>query len=166
VKDTLTRLGGEMGARMKSHITEAKRIAANAMKPLHERRDAMKTQHQLERQKLREGLAARAIAEQRERASRLRKGFAGAWDFLTGKSAEIRRHNEAEFVTSMKRDRAQTEALIRDQMRERTELQGEIGLMRTRHASQVLALYRHAAQFRQMRSAQVQNRERDFGLGD
>lgn len=154
IQETIARLGGEMGARIRTHIGEAKRLAATAMKPLAERREAMKVQHQLERQTLREGLTARASAEQRERASRMRRGVAGAWDFLTGRTAEIRRQNEAEAFASIKRDRAQTDGLIRDQMRERTELQRQIGAMRTQHAERVLALYKHAAQYRRMQGVE------------
>ena len=159
VRDTVSRLGDELGARVKSHITEAKRIAAKAMQPLIERRDAMKAQHQSERQKLRDGISARAQAEQRDRAARVRKGFAGAWDFLTGRYSTIKKENEAEFVASIRRDRGQTDSLIRDQMRERTELQGQIGATRTRHAAQVLALYKDATQYRKMRSGQSHERQ-------
>jgi hypothetical protein len=159
VTETVSRLSGEMGARMRNHIAEAKRIASNAMKPLAERREAMKAQHQLERQHLREGVKARADAELRERAGRVRSGVAGAWDFLTGRYFAVRRQNESELVASMIRDRGQIEGLLRDQMRERSELQNQIGKLRTRHASQVLSLYRDAAQFRQMRAGLSQERQ-------
>lgn len=164
VADTMTRLGGEMGARLKSHISEAKRIAANAMKPLTARREEMKLQHQTERQRLSEGIAARSAHEQRQRAARVRKGVAGVWDLLTGRYFEIRKQNEAEFVAALKRDRAQSHALVRDQMKERTELQAAIGGQRTRHAAQVLALYRSAARFREMQAGRVQARSQEIGF--
>ena len=164
ISETMTRLGGEMGARMKEHIREAKRIASNAMKPLVESRDRMKAQHREERVKLREGQSQRAIAEQRERSSRVRKGFKGAWDYLTGRYGEVRRQNEAEFVASVMRDRAQSDGLLRDQMKERSELQGRIKIARERHAAQVLALYREASAFRRMQSGQTQTREAGFDL--
>jgi hypothetical protein len=164
VAETMTRLGGEMVARMRSHIAEAKRIASNAMKPLVARRDEMKAQHQAERQKLRDGISERAKAEQRERAARVRKGVAGVWDVLSGRYFAIRKQNEAEFVASLSRDRAQSDALRRDQMRERTELQSMIGAARLRHATQVLSLYRSAAQFREMQAGRAQGRSTGMDL--
>lgn len=164
VAETRVRLGDEMGAKLSGLIREAKRIAANAMKPLSEQRDVMKSQHQSERQKLREGQAARALSEQRERAARVRKGFAGAWDFLSGQYFQTRRQNEAEALASLARDRAQSDGLRRDQLKERTTLQARIGQLRERHATQVLALYRDAAQFRRMRAGQGQSRETGFDL--
>lgn len=164
VRDIVGRLGGEMGDRIRTHISEAKRIAANAMKPLREQRDGMKIQHQHERQNLREGLLARAQAEQRDRAGRVRKGMAGAWDFLTGKYFAVRKQNEMEFAASVIRDRAQAQALVRDQMRERGELQSRIVATRERHARQVLALYRDAARFREMRAGRSQDRNAGFDL--
>ncbi|HST36338.1 MAG TPA: hypothetical protein VLK25_06885 [Allosphingosinicella sp.] len=142
-------LAGEMGQRLKSHIAEAKRIAANAMKPLHARREAMTRQHRDERKRLDAGLAQRWAAEQRQRAARIRGGVKGAWDLLTGRYMKARRQNEMEAVFAVQRDRAQRDTLIRDQLRERGKLQADLQQVRTRQARQLLALYRDAARFRQ-----------------
>lgn len=65
----------------------------------------------------------------------------------------------------MLRDRAQRHALVGAQLVERTSLQGAIQQERTRQATQVLGLYRQAAQFRQMQEGRVQAQDRGHDLG-
>jgi len=149
VEQLRKRLAGEMAQRLKAHIWEARRIAANAMKPLHARREAMKLQHQAERQRLDAGLAKRWNAEQRQRASRIRGGVKGAWDLLTGRYWKARRQNEMESFFALQRDRTQRDTLLRDQLKERGGLQSDIQQARNSQARQILALYRDAARFRQ-----------------
>jgi hypothetical protein len=158
-------LAGEMGQRIKTHIAEAKRIAANAMKPLHARREAMKLQHQAERQRLDADLAKRWREEQRQRASRIRGGVKGAWDLLTGRYWKARRQNEMEAFFAMQRDRAQRDTLIRDQLKERSSLQSGIQQARTGQARQLLALYRDAARFRQTEREREPTRGPGLDLG-
>jgi hypothetical protein len=145
---------------VRGHITEAKRIAANAMKPLMEQRTAMTEGHKIERRRLATAQQARQIEEQRQRASRIRHGVAGVWDILTGRYAKARRRNEAEAISAIRRDAAQRNALVREQMQERSALQQSILHARERHARQVLALYRDAAVFRRMRGEQEAERNR------
>ncbi|MDR6871108.1 hypothetical protein J2Y55_002116 [Bosea sp. BE125] len=89
-------------------------------------REAMKAQHQAERERLREGQEQRWQREARERVARLRTGMRGAWDLLTGRARVIRRENERESYATFSRDRTQQEELYRAQMRERRELQARI----------------------------------------
>jgi len=162
VAEVRRKLAGEIGQRLKSHIAEAKRIASNALKPLHERREAMKRQHQDERRRLDAGQAKRRTEEQRQRAARIRGGVKGAWDLLTGRYWKARKQNEMEAFFAMQRDRAQRDALIRDQLKERSRLQTDLQQVRTRQARQLLALYRDAARFRQAQEAAAP--KRDTGL--
>lgn len=165
VGETMERLGGQMRDRLKSHIAEAKRIASNVMKPLVVRKAEMKDQHLAERKLLDKGLAQRATSEQRERASRMRRGIVGAWDILTGRYSKMRARNEAEAFQGILRDRAQRDALVKSQLAERSSLQKTIQQERTRHATQVLGLYRQAAQFRLMQEGRTQTRDRGNDLG-
>jgi MobA/VirD2-like, nuclease domain len=165
VEEVRRTLAGEMGQRLKSHIAEAKRIASNAIKPLHERREAMKRQHQDERRRLDAGLAKRWTAEQRQRAARIRGGVKGAWDLLTGRYWKARRQNEMEAFFAMQRDRAQRDTLIRDQLKERGKLQADLQQARTRQAGQLLALYRDAARFRQAQETRAPRRDTGLDFG-
>jgi len=150
VSDTLAHISHSVGASLKSHIREAKRISANRLRPLHEQRDEMKLRHGEERRKLDAGQKARAEAEQQARASLVRTGLMGAWDFLTGQYAKVRKQNEAEAFFAFQRDREQRHQLLHDQHNERRELQRHIETERHRNAMQVLALYREAARLRRL----------------
>ena len=120
----------------------------------------------MERQKLDQGQAERWKSEQSARASRMRKGWAGAWDFLTGKNSKIRKQNEIETHFALGRDRNQRHELLHAQHKNRQTLQHAIMETRTRHAVKLLGLYRDAAKFRRMREGreQMPSRVRDKGL--
>ncbi|MEA3014807.1 MAG: hypothetical protein QOD42_3352 [Sphingomonadales bacterium] len=165
VAEVRRKLAGEMGQRLKAHIAEAKRIAANALRPLHQRREAIKRQHADERRRLDAGISKRRDAEQKQRAARIRSGVKGAWDLLTGRYWKARKQNEVEAFFAFQRDRAQRDGLIRDQLAERSRLQTDIQHARTRQARQLLALYRDAARFRQAQEfrAPVRDAGLDFG---
>lgn len=165
VAEVLRKLAGEMGQRLKAHIAEAKRIAANALRPLHERREAMKRQHQDERRWFDAGLSKRRETEQKQRAARIRSGVKGAWDLLTGRYWKARKQNEVEAFFGMQRDRAQRDGLIRDQLAERSRLQTDLQQVRTRQARQLLALYRDAARFRQAQNARAPARDAGLDFG-
>ena len=165
VGEVQRKLGGDMGEQMRSHITEAKRIASTRMKPLLDRKALMSETHKAERRRLVEGQALRRAAEMRERSSRIRHGVLGAWDVLTGRYAKTRRLNETEALQGLQRDSAQRDDLVRDHMRERSELQQTISRERERQARQVLGLYRDAAEFRRMRDGLVAGRETGPELG-
>lgn len=162
VDDTKQFIGREIAPKLAAHIADAKRIAANAMRPLHDTKLAMKAQHQVERAKLDQKQKARWNEEQRARSSRLRKGIAGAWDFITGRYSKVRKQNELEASFALQRDRVQRHDLIRAQMKDRQTLQEQIVEMRSRHAMQLLNLYRTAAHYRKMRDGE---RERDKDRG-
>lgn len=150
VNETARHIGETVAPRLSRYISEAKRMAHNAMKPLNERKQAMKLQHQQERKLLSEKQRERSFAEQRERASRLRKGVTGIWDRLTGVYAKTRKQNEMEAFFGLQRDRAQRHDLVSAQLKERQALQQEIVRQRERSARQILGLYRDAAQYRRM----------------
>lgn len=150
VDDTMRGLASEMGARLKAHILEARRIASNAMRPLLVRRDELKLRHADERSRLDAGQRARQREEHQRRTARLRKGALGVWDMLTGRHAKVKKQNEAEAFFAIQRDRAQRDGLVIAQLTERRDLQADIVRARSQHAKQVLALYRQHARFRQM----------------
>lgn len=162
IGERLSSLGGDMAARMKSHISEAKRIASNALKPLYERKQALQTQHKAERQRLQEGQAKRVKSEQAKRASKIRHGIKGAWDVLTGRYWKQRRENEREAEQGIQRDLKERNELRQQQLAERQALQVEIAAKRTQHATQVLKLYKNAVEFREMART---GHSRDYGRG-
>lgn len=150
VDDTVRHIGETVAPRLSRYISEAKRIAVNAIKPLNEQKLTMKEAHQAERQKLDLMQRQRLTVEQRERSSRVRTGAKGVWDILTGRYFKVRKQNEMEAFFGLQRDRNQRHDLVQSQLKERQGLQSQIVAARERHAGQLLGLYRDAAQYRRM----------------
>lgn len=154
VEATKARIGNEIAPRVSSYIREAKQNAHAVMIPLKAQATAMAERHRAERDKQDEGQKQRWQAETRERADRLRKGFMGLWDRLTGDYQKTQKSNEVEAFFALQRDREQRQALIAAQMAERQRLQQQIEQARERHAQQILALHRQAANYRKMAESQ------------
>lgn len=152
VSDTARHIGETIAPRLSRHISEAKRVAANAMKPLNDQKLAMKVQHQQERKLLADKQRERHQLEQQTRSSRVRTGAKGVWDILTGRYFKVRKQNEMEAFFGVQRDRAQRHDLISGQLQERQSLQSQIVAVRERNAGQVLSLYRDAAQYLRVRN--------------
>ncbi|AUW58035.1 relaxase [Sphingobium sp. SCG-1] len=150
VADTVRHIGETVAPRLSRHITEAKRIAAEAIKPLNEQKLGMKDAHKAERQKLDRKQRERLADEQRTRSTRLRKGVSGAWDVLTGRYFKVRKQNEMETYFGLQRDRNQRHDLVQSQLKDRQGLHTQISAVRESHARQMLNLYRDAARYRQM----------------
>jgi hypothetical protein len=156
VSDTRQKIAEQIAPRLSHYIAEAKRIAHHNMQPLVAKREALKVQHQAERQAIDTKLETRWNEEQRIRSSRLRKGIAGAWDFLTGKYFKVRKQNEMESKFARERDSHERHALIHAQHRDRQALQELIKENRRKEAERILGLYRDAAKFRQMREGEAE----------
>lgn len=157
VTDTARYIGETIAPRLSRYISEAKRIAANAMKPLNEQKQVMKAQHQQERKTLADKQHERHQTEQKARSARVRTGAKGVWDILTGRYFKVRKQNEIEAHFGIQRDRAQRHDLVSAQLKDRQGLQSQIEQGRERHARQVLGLYRDAAQYRRvMRDGQFE----------
>jgi hypothetical protein len=166
VDETTALIGEKIAPRLSSYIAEAKRMAINAMKPLIEQKQKLTDAHQSARKEFDTMIKDRWDTEQQARASRTRKGWAGVWDFMTGRYFKVRKQNELEVQFAKERDRTERHRLITSQLKERQDLQSNIKTARRREAEQVLALYRDAAKFRSMREGreQVPARVRDKGL--
>ena len=162
VADTQQRIANDIAPRLSSYIAEAKRIARHNIEPLIAKREALKVQHQAERQAIDQKISARWNDEHRARASRLRKGIAGAWDFLTGRYFKTRKQNEMESKFARERDSHERHALIHAQHKDRQALQELIKENRRKEAERILGLYRDAAKFRRMREGE-RDTDRDRG---
>lgn len=156
VAETQQRIANEIAPLLSTYIAEAKRIARHNMEPLVAKREALKVQHQAERQAFDQKISARWNDEQRARASRLRKGLPGVWDFLTGKYFKVRKHNEMEAKFARERDSHERHALIHAQHKDRQALQELIKENRRKEAERIIGLYRDAAKFRRMREGEAE----------
>ena len=155
VSETQRHIAEQIAPRLSRFIADAKRIAHARMEPLIAKREALKVQHQAERQAFDKRLEARWNEEQRARSSRVRKGMAGVWDFLTGRYFKVRKQNEMETTFARERDHYERHSLIQSQMKDRQSLQAAIREHRRQDAERILSLYRDAANFRRMRGGEI-----------
>ena len=159
VTETKVLLSKEIAEKLSPIIKEAKNMARAQMQPLNQQREKMKTLHQAERQKMDAGQRQRHEQETKSRANRIRKGFMGLWDKLTGEYAKIRKQNEMEAFFALNRDRKQRHDLIQAQLKERQTLQAKIMEVRARNGKMLLDLYRHAAHYRHLEKDKQAQRE-------
>lgn len=165
VEDTKGYIASAIAPRLDGFIEESRRMVRAAMKPLNDQREAMQARHADERMRLDEGQRLRWEAESRERAGRLRGGFMGLWDRVTGDYQKARQQNECEAFFSLQRDREQRQGVLAGQLAERRALQERIRQTRARHAEQILALHEQAASYRRMRNEAERQPGQGFDLG-
>ncbi|MFM9977232.1 MAG: relaxase/mobilization nuclease domain-containing protein [Sphingomonadaceae bacterium] len=149
-------VAGRVTDKLTKFISDVDTRHAQETAPLRARLDAMREQQGAERARLKAQQDARWRSETDARAARLRTGFAGVWDRLSGKAKAIRTQNEAEAFEGLRRDRMQRDDLAGLQLSERLKLQRPIEELRQRHAQNRRLLASEISAF--MRRAQ---REQD-----
>ena len=146
-------VAGLMTEKLRSFIAQVKSQHQRDASSLREALIAMRGQHRAKRETLKARQAERWNAETAERAARIRTGFMGLIDRVTGKAKALRDENLREAMAGLVRDQKQRDALVFDQMRERAVLQERINAMRLRHLENRKLLTREVVRF--MRAAQL-----------
>lgn len=118
--------------RLKSYIQDVKNKHKEEFAPLEKLREAMRTKHRTEREHMHKQQNERWRMETEIRAKRVRTGFMGLVDKVTGKAKAIKQANEIEAVESLKRDQKQRDWLSHEQMREKRILHKDFEIMRAR----------------------------------
>lgn len=136
VSDVAKDIKARVTDKLKSFIADTKQTHASEQAPLIARRDAMTKQHRTERARLALKQEERWKAESEIRARRIRTGFAGLVDRLTGKAKALKTRNKLEAFEGLKRDQRQRDALITAQMVERKALQKDFDRLRARQAQE------------------------------
>ena len=112
------------------------------------RKAEMVARHQEQRAKIWSGIDKRWLAEAKERADRMPRGFSGIWHRLTGQYAKIKAQNERETLKAWQRDRDEKDALIFDQIKEREILQRDIKRQRNLASDELMQLRKDVANYR------------------
>ncbi|BBK29690.1 relaxase/mobilization nuclease-like protein [Stella humosa] len=133
VERTRADLASRMTAKLRAHIAAADAEFAERKMAMDAKRLQLVQRQRVVRQDLKAVQETRTILESRQRANRLRKGLLGLWDWVTGRSKKIREQNAQEAALAGKRDRAEKQALIEQQLAERRRLQHEIRQARRIH---------------------------------
>jgi len=95
--------------------------------------------------------------ETAERQSRFRRGLAALLDFLTGRSARMRRENERDAEACKRRDHLEREAMMHHQLAARRSLQSNIAQLRARHQKVMVNI---ACQIARLIDARTPGRQR------
>ncbi|MBL8567941.1 MAG: relaxase [Phreatobacter sp.] len=171
VAATKAKIQSLMSRQLRGFLREDREAKDRELKPLADRAKAIVASQRAERVRLDQGQRRRFDAEAKDRAGRFRTGLGALLDFLSGKSARIRRENEHDAYRGYLRDRAQREALFRDQAKERQALQVQLDRMRQRHrderrqlARQLAAAWRGIGEERQQSQERTRQRGRGPGL--
>lgn len=150
VEQATTAIAARMTNMLRRHVAEFEAEHLRQAAILTARKGQVVQQQRIARERLRVSQEARSVAESVERAGRLRQGFKGLWDRLTGKHTRIRRQNELETLHSYHRDRGEKEQLFKSQLDERHTLHQDIKWTRQQHAKHVEELHRDIANYIQL----------------
>lgn len=152
VAEVRTDIRSRLRDQAKGFIRDVRARHEEERKPLVEQRDALTKDHQHERDVLAEKQREREQKELQERLARFNKGLRGLWDRLTGRASKVREQNEADALKAMQRDRAQRDAMIAAQLKERRVLQEKFAALNKQQAEARRLLAREIARHARLRS--------------
>ena len=124
-------IGKTLGKIFKSYSEELSQKHRQEMSPLLKKKQAMTKQHRAEREAQQTVQQERWASEEAKRIARIRRGFKGLWDRLTGSHARTQKKNEAETQKCLSRDRKEQDNLRASQLETRQGLQNQVKQLRT-----------------------------------
>lgn len=130
VEDAKQKIGGRLATLFRTHGDELNSKHHKLLQPILSEKEKMVVQHKSMRAKMGVHHKVRWAQEEIERSMRLRRGFKGLWDRVTGAYQRTRRRNEAEVSAKTKRDISEKEKLITAQLAQRRTLQVRLKLLR------------------------------------
>jgi len=145
VKATIAK---SMTRKVQEFIKETEASTKQRLAMLNFRKAEMVAHHQEQRAKTWSGIDKRWLAEAKERADRMPRGFSGIWHRLTGQYAKIKAQNERETLIAWQRDRDEKDALIFDQIKEREVLQRDFKRQRNLASDELMQLRKDVANYR------------------
>ena len=135
-------ISGRLTKQFKGYSDDLNLKHRQEMKPLVHARQAMTQRHRDARASQKSAHEKRWQAEELERSARLRKGFKGIWDRLTGSHQKTRTKNEKETQKCQLRDQKEKESLISKQLAERRKLQTQFQQLRQKQTVERTDLFK------------------------
>ncbi len=136
VEETKNTISGNLTKQFKKFNDELRHKHKQEMEPLIHARQAMVQHHREARESQRMAHEERWQSEELERSARLRKGYKGIWDRLTGTHQKNRTRNEEETQKCHVRDQNEKETLIFNQLDERRKLQDQFQQLREEQSNE------------------------------
>ncbi len=170
VAETRAQISARMTKAVQGYMRETKAAFDARFTGLAAKRDSLTHRHREERRQLSDYQQQRWDEETRRRSERMSRGFRGIWDRLTGKYARVRRQNEIEAYQGYRRDEAEKERLVAQQLAERRPLQHSIEQARAERTEQMDRLRQDVAHYMKLEfegraALQKQVRESDRHQG-
>lgn len=134
VAEARASLAKDLSQTWQRHRKEADLQKRRELAPLEQKRAELAAAQRQERRRLDAGQQQRWQEESKARAARIPSGVRGLWNRLTGQHAVLQKQNEREAYLALARDRAQRQAVIEAQLKDRQGLQKQIKSVRDRHA--------------------------------
>ena len=130
VSKTKEVISEKLTGQFQDYFQEMKQKHREQRKPLAQEKKILVEQQRKARSELKAQQQSRWHQEELQRAQRLRKGFKGIWDRLTGTYQRTRKRNESEAQKAQHRDQQERQSVINQQIHERKQLQGKIVKLR------------------------------------
>lgn len=140
VSEVREKIKGEVETLFTKYRAELRKRHDQEGKPLQRIRRTMTQQHRKDRQALKDYQQKRWAEEETRRAARIRKGFKGLWDKLSGRYWKLRKQNEQEAWQCHVRDREERQEVIEIQLDQRRKLQTQIEALRHKHDKETQGL--------------------------
>ncbi|ODS22384.1 hypothetical protein AB835_14450 [Candidatus Endobugula sertula] len=140
VDEVTTNIDQKRATQTKTLIQNIKTHYHYALKPIIQRKEAQKTEHQQERKALKQAQLQRKQEQIQEHQARLRKGVLGLWDRLTGRHSKTRKQNEQEAQASKHRDQEEYDQLIAQQQGKRQHIQTVINNYRQKEQEELQSM--------------------------
>ncbi|MEZ5918975.1 MAG: relaxase [Alphaproteobacteria bacterium] len=156
VEEVKAEIAQVMTQKLQAHIDKIENRFKKDIRPVKLAVQNIKDQHQSERKSLSEKQAQRWQQEEQQRMNRLPHGLMGLWHRITGKYYKITTRNEQETKVCLTRDRAEKQALIDKQLKQRQRLQIHIQNMRDKHNRMAFDLRRDIALYQEMGELAIQ----------
>lgn len=159
VQDAKQKIGGQLAILFKKHGDEINLKHEKLLRPILLEKQRMASQHKSLRSDLNLMQENRWKSEEVARSNRLRKGFKGIWDRLTGTYQRVRKQNEKEVLNNTRRDRVEREKLIFSQLTVRRHLQSKLLELRKVNREEKMQLYKNIKTQNQQLGSQSNLRE-------
>ena len=132
VSQVKQQIAGQLSTLFNNFLNEQKKDHKKALSPLLKVKKAMTSQHRTDRAAQKSFQEKRWHNEEQNRVSRIRKGFKGLWDKLTGTYWKLRKQNEKETWQSHARDQKECETVIKKQLVQRQGLQIQLNQLQSK----------------------------------
>ena len=141
VEEAKNTISGRLTQQFKGYSNELNLKHKQELQPLFHAKQAMTQQHRKARTDQKQMHEKRWQAEEQERSARLRKGFQGLWDRLTGAYQRTCAKNEKETQKAFLRDKEEKENLVAKQLTERRKLQTQFKDLRQKQIKERTDLF-------------------------